>query len=45
MSGLEAVVADLEGASAALDGVLEDGAVRNEVREMVADVEMMGAER
>ena len=39
VGGLEAVVADLEGASATLDEALEDGSVRAELQEMVAEVE------
>ena len=41
VGGLEAVVADLEGANRALDDALEDGSVRSEIREMVAEVEAM----
>ena len=45
VSGLEAVVADLEGASTTLDEALEDGRVRTEVQEMVAEVEEMDQAR
>ena len=38
MSGLEAVIADLEGANGVMEGVVEDGQVRRETMEVEGEV-------
>ena len=45
MEGLETVVRDLEGANEVMDGVVENGDMRTDLREMEEEMRGQGKER